>query len=326
MNFSKIALFLTVGLLAISMSPALASMSSADVGVAVAIEQAPPAEGCAATETGYRCFYGPRNVPAGEMVEIFELVDAPPEPGYLTSMRATLVDASGDRIAHHMVHLHHAVWLNPYKTDSTCDGYSGYDWDRFFATGKERTRVEFPAAHGYLWSNEGGADSFWAFTAHLDGMHGQDGVFVRLDLGFTPVAEATGYTDVDPVWLDVENCSENPVFDVAQGSGRRGVFKKRWNYTMHDNGSFVSIGGHLHDGGLRLVLRNETTGRRVYTSDAIYGLRNEPWYLTKMTAFSGLPGLPVSQGDELQLVAVYDSTHRWRDVMGIMVGYFVPTP
>ena len=330
MNFSKIGLPLTVILLAGSMGPASASITSADVGVAVAIERAVPAEGCTPTTLGYRCFHGPVDVPTGEMVQLNEFVAAPSEAGYITSLRATLVDATGDRIAHHMVHLHHAVWINPNETDSTCGSFGGLpNWDRFFASGKERTRVEMPEGYGYFWDNQPNSftdEPAWLLTAHLDGMHGQDNVFVRLDLGFTPAAEASGYTEIDPTWLDVENCSTNPVFDVAKGSGRRGIYKKRWTYTMHDSGTFVGLGGHLHDGGLRLVLRNLTTGTHMFTSDAIYGLEREPWYLTKMTAFSGVPGLPVSQGDELELVAVYDSTHRWRDAMGIMVGAFVPAP
>ena len=311
-------------------------MAPAGPGVAVAHSAAPraepiePTEGCARTETGYTCFYGPVDVPAGGTVEIEEAVDPVPEAGYLTSMRATLVGADGSRLAHHMVHLHHAVWVNPNKDDTTCEDFGGYpSWDRFFASGKERTLLEMPAGYGYYWDampNALTGDPFWGLVAHLDGMHGSKNVFVKLDLGFVPTADAEGYTDIDPIWLDVENCELSLGYDVRKGSGRRGVAKRSWTYTMPEGGSFIAMAGHLHDGGLRLVLRNVTTGDHLFTSEAIYGKRREPWYLTKMTSFSGLPGIEVAAGDVVKLTSVYDSTHRWRDVMGIMVGALVPAP
>jgi hypothetical protein len=265
------------------------------------------------------------------MVETVTAVAAPPEAGYITSGRATLVDGDGARVSHHMVHLHHAVWLNPAREDLTCESYAGVapNYDRFFATGKERTKLELPPGHGYHWSNEAppgyeGYDPFWVLVAHLDGMHGSSDVYIQFDVDFVPDADAVGIVDVRPVWLDVRNCSLDPVFTVAKGSGAHGTYRERWDYSMPIGGNFVFIGGHLHDGGLKLKLRNITTGTKVFTSTAGYAKEKDPWYLTSMSTFSGVPGVGVSAGNELRLTAVYDSTHRWEDVMGIMVGMLVP--
>jgi hypothetical protein len=287
---------------------------------------------CEPTADGYRCTAGPFEVGAGERVETITGVAAPPEPGYITSGQATLVDGDGDEVSHHMVHLHHAVWLNPAREDLTCESYAGGlapNYDRFFATGKERTKVVLPAGYGYHWSNESppeyaGYDPFWALVAHLDGMHGGSDVYIQFDVGFVPDAAATGIIDARPVWLDVRNCSVDPVFTVAKGSGAHGKFRERWDYTMPLGGNFVFMGGHMHDGGLKLKLRNVTGGKSVFTSTVAYGRKKEPWYLTSMSTFSGVPGMDVAAGDELRLTAVYDSTHEWEDVMGIMVGMLVP--
>src|SRR5438876_10061207 len=82
---------------------------------------------------GYRCMVGPINVPADQMLQFMTLVAAPSEAGYITTGRATLVDSGGQSIAEHMVHLHHAVWLNPYRRDMTCPGYDSWipNYDRF---------------------------------------------------------------------------------------------------------------------------------------------------------------------------------------------------
>lgn len=286
---------------------------------------------CSRTDAGYRCMYGPVDVPANREVRITDGVAAPSEAGYITSARATLVDSEGHKIPHHMVHLHHAVWLNPMKRDMTCGQYdSGLpNYDRFFASGKERTPLQMPAGYGYYWSNQmpndyTGSSPFWVLVAHLDGMMGESDTYIQLDLGFTPVSEASDITDVKPVWLDEVNCSSDPVFTVKKGSGRGGLFTKRWNYTMPEGGRFVSMAGHLHDGGLRLGLDDRTTGTRIFMSRATYGMHHEPWYLTKMGSFSEVPGRPVDAGDELRLSATYDSTHTWKDVMGIMLGMLAP--
>jgi hypothetical protein len=90
-------------------------------------------------------------------------------------------------------------------------------------------------------------------------------------------------------------------------------------------GEFVALGGHLHDGGKKLVLARAATGEEVFTSRARYDLGRRPWFLTRMTSFSGTPGKPVSAGESLVLTAVYSAKRRWEDVMGIMVGMLAPS-
>lgn len=72
-------------------------------------------------------------------------------------------------------------------------------------------------------------------------------------------------------------------------------------------------------------MKNATTGEHLFTSRARYDMRDEPWYLTKMSLFSELPGIAVEAGDELRLTAVYDSSRNWQDVMGIMLGALAPS-
>jgi len=285
---------------------------------------------CVRTETGYRCRVGPFDVGAGEMREVMTGVAAPSEAGYITWGKARLIDGDGERVGHHQVHLHHAVWLNPNEKDMTCESYddgSFPDYERFFATGKELTKVDLPNGYGYRW-DPGASQPFtqsapwWAFTAHLDGMHGASEVYVELNLGFVPEAQADDITNTEPVWLDVRNCKSDPVYDVPKTDA--GVHKERWTYKMPATGRFVFFGGHLHDGGLRLSLDNLTTGKHIYTSRPTYGLEREPWFLTKMSAWSDRDGVRVRKGDKLRLTSVYDSTRSWDDVMGIMVGAFVP--
>ncbi|HWC14971.1 MAG TPA: hypothetical protein VG929_10310 [Actinomycetota bacterium] len=287
---------------------------------------------CVRTVAGYRCTIGPFDVGAGETVEMMTGVAAPSEAGYMTSAHAKLVDGSGRALEHHLVHMHHAVWLNPYEEDMTCDSYDGGafpGYERFFATGNELTKVDLPTGYGYFWDPQVSQSytqsaPWWGFTVHLDGMHGASEAYIQLDMGFVAETEAKAMRNIEPAWFDVRNCSSEPVYDVAKGSGRNGVHREHWTYKMRSSGRFVFLAGHLHDGGLRTSLKNLTTGRHIYTSTATYASADDRRHLTKMSSWSGLPGIAVSEGDKLRLTAVYDSTQSIEGAMGIMVGAFVP--
>jgi hypothetical protein len=146
-------------------------------------------------------------------------------------------------------------------------------------------------------------------------------VFVRFDLGFTPAAEGD-MTDVRPVWLDVRNCTMSSEFDVSKGMGGH---VETWDYEMPVGGRFVTMGGHLHDGGRKLRLDNVTEGRKIFVSRPTYS-KKEAWYLTQMSTYSGLPGKPVAQGDTLSLSAHYSTKRNWDGAMGIMMAYMVEEP
>lgn len=286
--------------------------------------------GCHETAAGYTCFYGPFSVGA-EGKEILELVEAPDEAGYITSARATLVDRYNDPVSQHMVHLHHAVWVNPVERDLACS----YLPDRFFGSGKERTPMRLPDGYGYWWANEAsdhplaGGRKGWGLNAHLDGMHDMThrGIYIRLRLGFNPAAEGS-LTAIRPFWSDVNgSCTVNPTFDVAKGAGKDNRYEIAHAFYMPVAGRFIGMAGHLHDGGLRLRLRNATDGHRIFRSKALYEDDARRWFLTGMTAFYDDrprdPRLAVDEGDRVKLTAVYDSSRRREDAMGIMLGALV---
>lgn len=267
--------------------------------------------GCDKTQKGYTCFYGPFDVGPEGLRMNQEVVGAPDAEGFITNMRATLVASDGDQVSPHKVHLHHAVWVNTTEDDLTCPSSPG---DRFFATGKERTPMNLPAGYGYHWSND---VNYWGMAAHLDGMHGDgaNNVYIKLKMGFTTDPSTTPIT---PVWIDTKgSCTNNVTFDVPKSTDGKDRFRISAPLEMPASGDFIGMGGHLHDGGIRLKLNNRSTHERMFVSEAVYG-KHDPWYLKRMTSFYGLPGKSVTEGDNLELTGVYDSTRRWRNAMAIM--------
>ncbi len=287
---------------------------------------------CRQTATGYRCMIGPFDVPAGGRVEMVTGVAAPSEAGYITSGDAKLVDRAGEPVSHHMVHLHHSVWLNPHARDMTCESYDGGlfpGYERFFARSKDTPKLQVPNGYGYFWDpglSQPHTESApgWGFVVHLDGEHGAAEVYIQVDFGFIPETTAGHITPVRGIWLDVRNCRSEPEYNIRKGSGRNGVHVERWTYVMPQSGRFVFLAGHLHDGGLKISLKNLRTEQLLFTSRATYGLPRDPWYLTKMSSWMGAPGIRVEAGDELEVSAYYDSTQGRRGVMGIIGGAFVP--
>lgn len=288
-------------------------------------------QGCYERDWGYRCFYGPIDVNFNSEQDV-KLVPAIPEAGYIASLYATLVDPYNVETDHHAAHLHHIVFGNPNREDLTCGDQPYFNQiDRFFAVGKERTPMQLPEGYGYRWDGQPWdaypqAGPAWVLIHHIHSMikKYKTQVFVRFDVGFVPEAEAAGMTDIVPVWLDVDNCSDSE-FDVPKDGGVDGVYAEPWEYTMPMSGEFISFGGHLHDGGMKLRLDNVTTGAKVWVARPRY-TKDSNFEIRKIPGYSAYPGKHVTAGDQLRLTAYYDDSSAWDDVMGIMVGAFVPDP
>ena len=138
------------------------------------------------------------------------------------------------------------------------------------------------------------------------------------------------------MWLDVQNGSGYPVFDVIKGTGTDGTFtypdqatdpydggpaKNVW--TVDTDGVLVGTGGHLHPGGLHDDLWLDRTGQtaHLFRSDAKYF---EPagavsWDVA-MTVTNPDWLVAVHKGDTLRISTTYDSGRAsWYESMGIMV-------
>ena len=85
---------------------------------------------------------------------------------------------------------------------------------------------------------------------------------------------ATGQTltPVHPYWFDEHNCAADPIFDVPGTGALFSTFSKTVDYTMPESGRIVAAVGHLHGGGVRLDLTDQTCGTKLFTSEPTWGL------------------------------------------------------
>lgn len=217
--------------------------------------------------------YGPWTVPASRGTEHGQegmlrnrLAFNVPKPCtncYITSVQPTLKWEDG-RVANVDTGqwLHHMVLASSARSDPNC-GLSilGLLGERIFASGNERTRVRAPVGYGY---RIGALDSWNLIYDLMNSTMTPSRVKIEVTFGWVPDT-TPGMKALRPVWLDVNQCGNSEV------PARTGSYQYTYNWTVNVPGKLIGAGGHLHDGGTHITIRNESTGQLVCTSVAGYG-------------------------------------------------------
>jgi hypothetical protein len=279
--------------------------------------------------------YGPIAIAPGHNLILVGpvTIEKPAYDGYVVGFRPNLVRADGTVPPIEQVHLHHAVWLNLSRHDSTAPNLPG---ERFAAAGEEKTYTKLPPGYGYPVK----ASDVWAlnYMVHNETPSPQL-VWITYDVDFVPANSALGkrMIPVRPIWLDVQNGKAYPVFDVHRGTGTHGRFTypnqsrsaPRLNtWTVGRPGTLVWVGGHLHPGGLwddLRILRGRRS-RLLFRSKAHYWDPNGPvsWDLA-MTVSRRNWRVAVKPGDRLQISTTYEARlASWYESMGIMIAFMAP--
>ncbi len=275
--------------------------------------------------------YAPITVGPYGVVQGAELVPSPPLDGYVVAISATVTDTNGveEPISHIM--LHHVVLSKIGTPDYTRKTFTDYDGNtlpayaqRFYAEGEERTSIVLPTGYGYP---NRGADHWGMVYMLMNHRDTTESVYVQYTVRYVTGETLTA---VKPIWLDVRNCESDPIFSVPGDGPMFSTYSQHADFTMPEGGRIVAGGAHLHGGGLKLVLTNQTCGgEKLFESDPTWGLpvirpilhENGPLH---MTTFSTTDGISVAAGDKLRLRATYDDSLPHVRVMGIMILYLAP--
>ena len=213
--------------------------------------------------------YGPVDVRPGTNLIQLGSAPKPPGDGYMVRLAPNLRRPDGSVPPTDQIHLHHAVWLSTAAPDSTAPALP----QRFFASGEEKTILQLPRPYGYPVRST----DRWILNYMIHDLtsHGAR-LYVTYDVDFVPAASTLGRSlrPARPVWMDVENGSAYPVFDVLRGSGRAGRYTfpddainpyaiggRRNEWAVDRPGTLVAAAGHLHPGGLYDDLRVRRAGR-----------------------------------------------------------------
>jgi plastocyanin len=279
--------------------------------------------------------YGPITIHPGQNNIQFSKgeVPNPTEDGWILRMVPNLRYADGTVPPVDVLHLHHGVWLNASRKDSTFPAYP----ERFMAVGEEKTVTQFPDGFGYPYK----ASDQWIINYMLHDLTPDGGqVWITYDLDFLPATAPAAATmrAVRPIWMDVQNGNGYPVFDVLKGTGTDGTFtypdqaadpyqgRPPANvWTVDRDGVLIVTGGHLHPGGLHddMYLDRNGASAHLFQAEAHYfepagavswdvatTVTNPDWRVT------------LHAGDQLRATSTYDTSKAsWYESMGIMVAW-----
>jgi plastocyanin len=304
----------------------------------------------AGTREKLHFWFGPYVVPAGHDLNRVD-VDLPLANGMITQI------APGVRMAdtlkepsHQLMHIHHAHWfaVDPGNQE---DNYFGHNTEWIFGNGDEETEADFEQRsaadpHGPIYGQYIGAQGPQTMIYMLHNKTSTTKV-VYIDLSVTFIhgtMEQLNALGGRP-YHDLHGVLFGRTYNVPrQFNGGDGIWETpkddpkgpiQWTSTL--TGTIIGTGGHLHPGGLRVIVENYGTkehpcpddhqgygGTLLLRSEAMQ--RHAPFSEDfQMTVTHPAWRAPIRKGDRIRIAGVYENRdHAWYDVM-THEGFYIDT-
>jgi plastocyanin len=205
-----------------------------------------PSQGCdAGTPTGPTTSTFECNVPTGTIggYEVRQWVLPVPNPlnsttgpgttGWITHMETDVIDdATGEQVPIQRLMLHHIVFTNLARQDTTCagKGYVGFGGEkdfgntfapqRFYAAGEERAKMSLPAGYGY---RDNPNDPWGVVAMVMNHRSVSDHAFIHYQV----TVDSNPLTEVTPYWFDVRDCHADPIYNIPSVAQKAAKAKKK---------------------------------------------------------------------------------------------------
>jgi plastocyanin len=252
--------------------------------------------------------------------------------GYITRMRAYLVDRHGRPLSVKRLMLHHVLFTELGRRtgdrhDGTCPDIPR---ERFYGTGEEHQVMHLPKGYGIPIHKHDRWQAAWMVMSHQSR---DDRAYIKYEVTVT----RRKLTPVKAFWLDVTGCHGPVQYDVPGGGEPGTTDTKPWTWTIPANGRLVAGGAHLHGGAQGVRLRQPACGdRELVTSRPLYGLPgNVVYHVTPVlhepgpiasSWFMSRRGIPVSKGEKIRVEGLYDAQYPHAAVMSIDHVYMARGP
>src|SRR5918999_6437229 len=287
------------------------------LAVMVALLVASPADAKTTTHT-WRV--GPVDMRGYATEQALQDARAPRMSGYLTAMHARIVDAAGRPVPQERVMLHHVFFVNHgrFRGDRRAGDCRSRNAETFYGTGEEDQAIELPPGYGYRVRKADRWRVGWMFMNHR---HARERVYLQ----YTVTVTDEPRTPVTPYWISV-SCKAGKIYSIP---GDGGVHELSRTWTVPRSGRIVAGAAHAHGGVLNVDVADERCGgRQVLSSDARYGVAEDPIYNLSpvlhepaprsMSVATSVAGWAVSRGDRLKVTSRYGNDSPHSAVMGIM--------
>jgi hypothetical protein len=238
---------------------------------------------------------------------------AVPLDGWLIAYHLRLTDTQGHLLPNNL--LHHVAFWNTGRPDFLCTNKE----EHIFGAGGEMN--DWPALPGYGYRvKKGDRIRISTMFANLTATN-YSAAFLEVQMEYRVASTSSPQLqDVYPAWFDVMQCGDSG-YTLAPGlSMRTGRFRMRYA------GKLLGVGGHLHDYGEWLTLKDTTSNETIATlasnSDVAGHIFSMP-----IESFASRGGFPLKLGDMIEVTDAYHNSSGKEipdGAMGIVVGYFLP--
>src|SRR3954471_3952037 len=197
-----------------------------------------------ASERTYKLRLGPIALNGYQVRQNSDPVRTPRVTGYITHMRAHVVDRRGRDIPIQRVMLHHVLFTNRGRFDGdrhdgTCPGIPR---ERFMGTGEKHQGLDLPPGYGIPVRK---GDRWMAAWMLMNHRQKRDVGYIEYDV---TVETGKKLTPVKAYWLDVTNCRGSVYYNVPGGGAAESTSSKTVVWRPPFNGRLIAGGAHLHGG------------------------------------------------------------------------------
>ena len=294
----------------------------------------------AGTQETLKFWFGPYVVPPGHDANRVDF-DIPIQDGYIIAVEPGMRRVNDlTEPSHQEGHIHHAHWfaLDPGNEE---DNYTGGNTEWIFGNGDEETRADFQERtnadpNGPIYGQFTGKSGPQLMIYMLHNKTSQPlPVYIVLDVTFLhgtrEEIRAAKKRDVH----DISGVLFGRTFSVPRQRTGDGIFTSNeerrgaieWTSTVE--GTMIGTGGHLHPGGLKVIVENlgskerpcgqtgdAQQGTHLLTSEALFnhGVKFSEDF--QMSVTHPAWRAPIRKGDRIRITGVYENKdHAWYDVM-----------
>ncbi len=294
----------------------------------------------AGTKETLKYYFGPYQVPPGHDANRVD-IDLPVHDGYIISVEPGMRRVENlTEPSHQEGHIHHAHWfaVDPGNKE---DNYTKGNTEWIFGNGDEETKADFTERsaaepHGPIYGQYVGRAGPQLMIYMLHNKTSQPlNVWIVLDVTFVHGTQEELNAKGGRPYHDVSGVLFGRTFDVPRqpnGDGRwiEGVDTKPIEWTATIDGTMIGIGGHLHPGGLSVIVENLGSkespcandhrgvqgGTLLYRGDAIF--RHNVLFSEDFQMEVTHPNwrAPIHKGDRIRISGVYENRdHAWYTAM-----------
>jgi plastocyanin len=281
----------------------------------------------------YKLRFGPIALDGYQVRQNSDPVKAPPVNGYITHMRAHVVDKRGRDIPIKRLMLHHVLFTNRGRFDG--DRHDGtcpdLNRERVYGTGEEHQVLDLPDGYG-IPARKG--DRWWAAWMLMNHRQARDVGYIEYDV---TVESGRKLTPVKAYWLDVTGCRGSVYYNVPGGDAPGSTSSRTVIWNPPFDGRLIAGGAHLHGGTKGMTLfQQRCQDRAIVTSRPLYGLPSDPVYHVlpvlhepgpiNASWFKTSTGIPVVKGEPIRVSGDYDGERPHVKVMAVLHVYMARDP